>query len=131
MNALAASSTNISHCFSASNLFSSLNNYAQRYNIKASISVDDIGYPNVGNRPLINSLKRSRAVSAGISLGVTRFTQKSSFRQSYGSLTVLYFLFCGTLSLTMTRVDAPRTQKMDDSIYTKAIIVAGLWRSLQ
>lgn len=76
MSALAASSVNTSECLGAANLLSLLKNYSRSRNMKTSIAVGVIGYPNVGKSSLINSLKRSRAVSAGATPGVTRNAQE-------------------------------------------------------
>lgn len=76
MTALAASSVNTSECLGATNLLSLLKNYARSRNLKTSVTVGVIGYPNVGKSSLINSLKRSRAVSAGATPGLTRSAQE-------------------------------------------------------
>lgn len=76
MSALAASSVNTSECLGASNLLELLKNYSRSRNIKTSIAVGVIGYPNVGKSSLINSLKRSRAVSSGATPGLTRNAQE-------------------------------------------------------
>lgn len=76
MSALAAASVNTSECLGASNLMSLLKNYSRSRNLKTSVTVGVIGYPNVGKSSLINSLKRSRAVCAGAAPGVTRNAQE-------------------------------------------------------
>lgn len=76
MTALAASSVNTSECLGAANLLSLLKNYTRSRNLKTSVTVGVIGYPNVGKSSLINSLKRSRAVSAGATPGLTRSAQE-------------------------------------------------------
>lgn len=76
MSALAASSVNTSECLGANNLLSLLKNYCRSRELKTSIAVGVIGYPNVGKSSLINSLKRSRAVTAGATPGVTRVAQE-------------------------------------------------------
>lgn len=76
MTALAASSVNTSECLGAANLLSLLKNYSRSKNLKTSIAVGVIGYPNVGKSSLINSLKRSRAVSTGAMPGLTRNAQE-------------------------------------------------------
>lgn len=76
MSALAASSVNTSECLGAATLLSLLKNYSRSRNMKTSIAVGVIGYPNVGKSSLINSLKRTRAVCAGATPGVTRNAQE-------------------------------------------------------
>eukprot|EP00127_Corallochytrium_limacisporum_P000977 Clim_evm61s33 gene=Clim_evmTU61s33 len=53
-----------------------LKNYCRNAGIKTAISVGVIGYPNVGKSSLINSLKRSKAVSVGATPGVTKQAQE-------------------------------------------------------
>lgn len=76
VSAMAATSINTSECLGASNLLSLLKNYSRSKNLKTTIAVGVIGYPNVGKSSLINSLKRCRAVNAGASPGVTRSAQE-------------------------------------------------------
>lgn len=76
MSAVGASTVNTSECLGAGNLLSLLKNYSRSKNMKTSIAVGVIGYPNVGKSSLINSLKRARVVSAGATPGVTRNAQE-------------------------------------------------------
>lgn len=76
ISALAATSLNTPECLGAENLLSLLKNYCRNKDLKTSIAVGVIGYPNVGKSSLINSLKRSRAVSTGAAPGVTRNAQE-------------------------------------------------------
>jgi len=59
-------------CLGADTLIQLLKNYSRSFNIKKSICVGIIGFPNVGKSSLINSLKRHRAVNVGARPGVTR-----------------------------------------------------------
>jgi len=59
-------------CLGAETLIQLLKNYSRSFNIKKTISVGIIGFPNVGKSSLINSLKRHRAVNVGARPGVTR-----------------------------------------------------------
>lgn len=76
ISALAATSLNTSECLGAENLLSLLKNYCRNKDLKTSIAVGVIGYPNVGKSSLINSLKRTRAVNTGAAPGVTRSAQE-------------------------------------------------------
>jgi nuclear GTP-binding protein len=73
---LAASTLGTSDCLGAGTLLGLLKNYARSRNMKTSVTVGVIGFPNVGKSSLINSLKRSRAVSTGAMPGVTRNAQE-------------------------------------------------------
>ena len=69
-----------SECLGADALMKLLKNYTRNANIKSSISVGVIGFPNVGKSSLINSLKRSKACNVGATPGVTKNTQASHAR---------------------------------------------------
>ncbi len=57
-------------------LLNLLKNYSRSHEMKASISVGIVGYPNVGKSSLINSLKRVRAVGVSSTPGFTKQTQE-------------------------------------------------------
>jgi nuclear GTP-binding protein len=73
---LAATDVGTSDCLGAATLLQLLKNYCRSRNLKTSITVGVIGFPNVGKSSLINSLKRTRAVSTGAMPGVTRSAQE-------------------------------------------------------
>lgn len=65
-----------STCFGAELLLSLLGNYCRSVgNVKTSIRVGVVGLPNVGKSSVINSLKRSRACTAGKTPGITKAMQ--------------------------------------------------------
>ncbi|MDP2434354.1 MAG: GTPase [archaeon] len=59
----------------AETLLQLLKNYSRSADIKTSITVGIIGYPNTGKSSLINSLKRTRSVGVGATPGFTKKTQ--------------------------------------------------------
>ncbi|XP_074873559.1 guanine nucleotide-binding protein-like 3-like protein isoform X2 [Carettochelys insculpta] len=63
-------------CVGADCLLKLLANYSRSRDLKMSISVGVVGFPNVGKSSLINSLKRSRACSVGATPGVTKCLQE-------------------------------------------------------
>ncbi|KAI9204201.1 P-loop containing nucleoside triphosphate hydrolase protein [Polychytrium aggregatum] len=69
---------NSSECLGADNLIKLLKNYCRNANIKTSISVGVVGFPNVGKSSVINSLKRSRVCGVGSTPGVTKSMQEIS-----------------------------------------------------
>ncbi|CAG8470129.1 6259_t:CDS:2 [Paraglomus brasilianum] len=70
------SSLHTSECFGASTLLKLLKNYSRNLNIKTSITVGVIGYPNVGKSSLINSLKRAKVCAVGATPGSTKTSQE-------------------------------------------------------
>ncbi|NWQ84831.1 GNL3L protein, partial [Columbina picui] len=59
-------------CVGAECLLRVLANYSRCGEVKTTITVGVVGYPNVGKSSLINSLKRSRACGVGATPGVTK-----------------------------------------------------------
>jgi nuclear GTP-binding protein len=62
-------------CIGASTLMSLLSNYCRKHDIKTSITVGIVGFPNVGKSSVINSLKRSQACETGSMPGITKQMQ--------------------------------------------------------
>jgi len=60
----------------AQTLIQLIKNYSRSEDIKTSITVGIIGYPNVGKSSLINSLNRSKAVGVGSTPGFTKVMQE-------------------------------------------------------
>ena len=65
-----------SECLGADNLMKLLKNYCRNANIKTSISVGVIGFPNVGKSSVINSLKRTKVCNVGSTPGLTKAIQE-------------------------------------------------------
>jgi len=65
-----------SSCIGASVLMKLLGNYCRNQDIKTSITVGIVGFPNVGKSSVINSLKRSKACNVGSTPGVTKAMQE-------------------------------------------------------
>ena len=78
MSAEAASAEELqsSKCVGADTLLQLLKNYCRSADVKTSITVGVVGFPNVGKSSLINSLKRERAVGVSPIPGFTRAMQE-------------------------------------------------------
>jgi len=65
-----------SHSVGAEALLQLLKNYSRSLNLKKSITIGFIGYPNVGKSSVINSLKRTRAAGTSSIPGFTTSLQE-------------------------------------------------------
>ncbi|KAG5456916.1 MAG: hypothetical protein BJ554DRAFT_3206 [Olpidium bornovanus] len=65
-----------SECVGAGALVKLLKNYCRNANIKTSITVGVIGFPNVGKSSVINSLRRSKVCGVGSTPGLTKVAQE-------------------------------------------------------
>lgn len=65
-----------SKALGSDNLIQLIKNYSRNDNIKHAVTVGLIGYPNVGKSSVINSLKRSKAVSVSSQPGHTKNMQE-------------------------------------------------------
>jgi nuclear GTP-binding protein len=66
----------VSQCIGGEQLLQLLKNYSRNSDMKVSVTVGVVGYPNVGKSSLINSLARTRAVETGAQAGVTKKAQQ-------------------------------------------------------
>ncbi|KAK6037239.1 hypothetical protein COOONC_25256, partial [Cooperia oncophora] len=65
-----------SRCIGADLVMKLLGNYCRNKDIKTSIRVGVVGFPNVGKSSVINSLKRKRACNVGALPGITKEIQE-------------------------------------------------------
>ncbi|XP_007432929.1 guanine nucleotide-binding protein-like 3-like protein [Python bivittatus] len=63
-------------CVGADCLMKVLANYCRNQDVRTTVTVGVVGFPNVGKSSLINSLKRSRACSTGATPGITKCLQE-------------------------------------------------------
>lgn len=64
-----------SKCMGADIVMRTLGNYSRNKNIRTSIRVGIVGFPNVGKSSVINSLKRQRCCNVGATPGITKEMQ--------------------------------------------------------
>ncbi|CAI4231373.1 unnamed protein product [Auanema sp. JU1783] len=70
------SNSGTSKCIGADLVMKLLGNYCRNKDIKTSIRVGVVGFPNVGKSSVINSLKRTRACNVGATPGITKELQE-------------------------------------------------------
>ena len=68
--------SNKADCIGGEMLLQLLKNYARSLNMKKTITVGIIGYPNVGKSSVINSLKKERVAFVGNTPGLTKMAQE-------------------------------------------------------
>lgn len=78
LNSLSDGLSRSSHCLGADVLMKLLGNYCRNKDIKTSIRVGIVGFPNTGKSSIINSLKRSKACIVGAMPGITKAMQEVS-----------------------------------------------------
>ena len=97
-------------------LVSLLKNYARSGDIKTSIVVGVIGYPNVGKSSVINSLKRSKVCKAGSSAGVTRTTQLVKLDKNIRLIDCPGIVFSAATEDELVLQNAVNVQQLSDPI---------------
>ncbi|KAI8870872.1 P-loop containing nucleoside triphosphate hydrolase protein [Ramicandelaber brevisporus] len=65
-----------SECVGADTLIKLLKNYSRSLNMKTSVTVGIIGFPNVGKSSVINSLKRAKVCQVAATPGATKVAQE-------------------------------------------------------
>jgi len=110
---------NTSASIGASSLMDILKNYSRSDKIKKSITVGIIGYPNVGKSSIINSLKRTRAVSVGPTPGHTKAVQEIRLDKNINLLDspgVIFSAMEGVKDSGLLLRNCVRAEQLDDPI---------------
>ncbi|KCV71097.1 hypothetical protein H696_02044 [Fonticula alba] len=84
-----------SECLGADSLIRLLKNYSRSHDIKTSLRVGVVGFPNVGKSSLINSLRRSRVCGVGAVAGFTKTAQEVILDKNIRLLDCPGILFTG------------------------------------
>lgn len=105
-------------CLGASTLLQLLKNYSRSDDIKKTITVGIIGYPNVGKSSVINSLKRSRAVNVGSTPGLTKSVQEIHLDQNIKLLDCPGIVFSNSAALDAEVIlrNAVRVEQLEDTV---------------
>jgi nuclear GTP-binding protein len=112
-------------CLGADTLIQLLKNYARSENIKKTITVGIIGYPNVGKSSVINSLKRAKVVATGSKPGMTKTAQEIHLDKNIKLLDSPGIIFSsGQLDADIILRNAVRIEQLEDTVEPVAAIIS-------
>jgi len=106
-----------SHCIGAGTLLKLLGNYCRNLDIKTTITVGVVGFPNVGKSSVINSLKRSKACNVGSTPGITKNMQEVQLDQHVKLLDCPGIVMAtGTSDTQIILRNAVKVESLDDPV---------------
>lgn len=111
-----------SECLGGDTLIQLLKNYSRSCNIKVTVRVGVVGYPNVGKSSLINSLKRARVCGVGAAAGVTTARQEIHLDRNITLLDCPGIVFSRTTDDVLLR-NCLRTEQIEDPAAAIALIL--------
>lgn len=105
-------------CLGASSLIQLLKNYSRSADIKRTITVGIIGYPNVGKSSVINSLRRSKVANVGSTPGMTKNVQEIQLDQHIKLMDCPGIIFSNTNTLDSDIIlrNAVRIEHLEDPV---------------
>ncbi|KAI7898643.1 P-loop containing nucleoside triphosphate hydrolase protein [Cokeromyces recurvatus] len=120
---------NSSECLGADTLIKLLKNYCRNMNIKTTITVGIIGYPNVGKSSVINSLKRSKVCGVGSTPGFTKVAQQITLDKNIKLLDCPGIVFAqqgqdGHNAAEITLRNCVKVELLEDPITPVEVIVS-------
>lgn len=117
-----------SECLGADTLVQLLKNYSRSLDIKTTIRVGVVGFPNVGKSSLINSLKRSKVCKVGATPGVTTAAQEIHLDRNIKLLDCPGIVFAtspdGAEMAELFLRNCVRVEQLDDPVAPVELIVA-------
>lgn len=128
-DAASANMLNSAECLGADTLIRLLKNYCRNLNIKTSITVGIVGYPNVGKSSVINSLKRSKVCGVGSTPGFTKVAQQITLDKNIKLLDCPGIVFAqqgqdGQNDAEITLRNCVKVELLDDPITPVEVIVS-------
>ncbi|OBZ82502.1 Guanine nucleotide-binding protein-like NSN1 [Choanephora cucurbitarum] len=120
---------NSAECLGADTLIRLLKNYCRNVNLKTSITVGIIGYPNVGKSSVINSLKRSKVCGVGSTPGFTKVAQQITLDKNIKLLDCPGIVFAqqgqdGQNAAEITLRNCVKVELLDDPVTPVEVIVS-------
>ncbi|KAI8997368.1 P-loop containing nucleoside triphosphate hydrolase protein [Pilobolus umbonatus] len=120
---------NSAECLGADNLVRLLKNYCRNINLKTSITVGIVGYPNVGKSSVINSLKRSKVCGVGSTPGLTKVAQQITLDKNIKLLDCPGIVFAqqgqdGQTDAEIALRNCVKVELLDDPITPVEVIVS-------
>ena len=120
---------NSAECLGADTLIRLLKNYCRNINLKTSITVGIVGYPNVGKSSVINSLKRSKVCGVGSTPGFTKVAQQITLDKNIKLLDCPGIVFAqqgqdGQNAAEITLRNCVKVELLDDPITPVEVIVS-------
>ena len=103
-------------CIGAQSLLQLLKNYCRNLNIKTSITVGVVGYPNVGKSSIINSLKRARVCKVGATPGVTTTLQHVHLDRNIKLIDSPGIVFSAQIGNSLVLHNCVRVEQMEDPV---------------
>ena len=111
-------------CVGGEALLQLLKNYARSLDIKTSITVGIVGYPNVGKSSLINSLKRTRAVGVAPTPGFTKTLQEVRLDKQIRLIDSPGVIFSSLdEDPTLLLRNCIRVEQLDDPVHAVSVLV--------
>ncbi|KAL9650769.1 hypothetical protein ABK040_001821 [Willaertia magna] len=112
-------------CLGAETLLQLLKNYARSEDIKKSITVGIVGYPNVGKSSVINSLKRQKVAVVGSKPGVTTSAKEIQLDSNIKLLDSPGIIFSSaSLDSDIILRNAVRIEQLEDTVEPVRIILS-------
>ena len=114
----------LSACVGGQALVGLLKNYARAHGqMKKSITVGVVGFPNVGKSSIINSLKRARAVQVGSTPGLTKAVQTVKLDKTISLVDSPGVLFSSGDDTTLVLRNCLRVEQLQDPTAAVEVIL--------